>query len=182
MRKKTTKEEYSRETETKKQKFWLCAFPDRLAAAFWLQHRDWRRFIVICRFRAAMSWFSYWWHFPARRVAWVVSSQGERALWCLKQQFFSKLKEMKRIFGRNKFLCCSDNFHVIINFTGKHLQLQLPPSHRHQFHIKTAAGATRKKRCPQTQMMLNDYADYDLGAASFVSNCALLCGRGPCVV
>lgn len=35
---------------------------------------------------------------------------------------------------------------------------------------------------PQTQIILNDCADYDLEAASFVSNCALLCGRGPCVV
>lgn len=27
------------------------------AAAFWLQHHHWRRCIVTCRFRAAMSWF-----------------------------------------------------------------------------------------------------------------------------
>lgn len=40
----------------------------------------------------------------------------------------------------------------------------------------------QKKMCPQTQMSLNDYADYDLEAASFISNCALLWGQGPCVV
>lgn len=143
-----------------------CCF---LVAALWLKE-------IYCNLQVQGSHvlIFYWWHFPAGRAAWVVRCEGERALWCLIQQ-------RKRIFGRNKFF--SNNlFRVIINFTGKHLQLQLPSSRRHQFHIKTAASATGKKTCPQTQMMLNDYADYDLGAASFVSNCALLCGRGPCVV
>lgn len=41
----------------------------------------------------------------------------------------------------------------------------------------TAAGVT-VKMCPQTQMILNDRVDYDLGAASLESNCSLLRGRG----
>lgn len=80
---------------------------------------------------------------------------------------------MERLFSRNKFVFVSqpgnnkDFAHAALNFTSEALQLRLPcPPHTgSESSPKTAADVTRTKKrtCPQTQMILNDYADYDLG-------------------
>lgn len=135
----------------------------------------------------------YWWHFPASRVTWNLwSADKVKGLCCVRHSGISKRTEDDGegffLEATGVFLLQLSNnkhfFYVTLNLTGEALKPRLPSSRRHWFRTKTAAGVTgkKKKKCPQTQMILNDYADYDLGAASFVSNCSLLCGRGPCVV
>lgn len=103
----------------------------------------------------------------------LVSGRGRRALQCLTQPHVVWQKPWIR--GESVFVLQLSN-----NKKSHHATIQYWTCRRHAATNSrpTLQPVLRRRKSPQTRMILNDCADYDLVAASFVSNCALLCGQG----